>query len=179
VRSITIARNYAETLFELARRSGESIEAWGDLLDVTAAALGTPRIEVVLMSPRVPTEQKVRIVSDALKGAPRPFVLFLAAVIRRGRQVLLPTIADEYRAMLDRRLGRVRAGVTTARPVDEARQAEIVAKLSAGLGKEVIAGFAVDPAILGGTIVKIGDQVHDGSVRKRLGQLRRQLIAGT
>lgn len=177
MRAVTIARNYAETLFDLARRDG-AIEAWGDLMDVTAAALGTPKIEAVLMSPRVTTEQKVRIVSDALQGAPRPFVLFLAAVIRRGRQVLLPTIADEYRAMLDQSLGRVRAGVTTARPVDEARQAEIVAKLAAGLGKEVIAGFVVDPAILGGTIVKIGDQVYDGSVRKRLGRLKRQLIAG-
>lgn len=178
MRAITIARNYAETLFELARRAGGEIEAWGDLMDVTAAAMGTPKIEAMLMSPRVPTEQKVRIVSAALEGAPRPFVLFLAAVIRRGRQVLLSTIADEYRAMLDQSLGRVRAGITLARPVDEARKAEIVAKLAAGLGKEVIAGFAVDPAIIGGTIVKIGDQVYDGSVRKRLGRLRRQLIAG-
>lgn len=177
MRAVTIARNYAETLFELARRAGET-EAWGDLMDVTAAALGTPRIEAVLMTPRVATERKVRIVSDALEGAPGPFVLFLAAVIRRGRQVLLPTIADEYRAMLDQSLGRVRAGVTLARPADAARQAEIVAKLSAALGKEVLAGFVTDPAILGGTIVKIGDQVYDGSVRKRLGRLRRQLIAG-
>ena len=177
MRSVTIARNYAETLFDLARRDGAT-EAWGELMDTTAAAMGTDKVEAVLMSPRVTTEQKVRIVSDALAGAPRPFVQFLAAVLRRGRQVLLPTIADEYRAMLDQSLGRVRAGITMARPVDEARKAEIVAKLSAALGKEVIAGFAVDPAILGGTVVRIGDQVYDGSVRKRLGRLRRQLIAG-
>lgn len=177
MRSITIARNYAETLFELAGDAGQ-LEAWGDLIDVTAAAFATTTIEAAMMSPSVPVEQKVRIVSAALADAPRPYVLYLAAVIRRGRQVLLSAIADEYRVLLDQSLGRVRAGITLARPVDEARKAEIVARLASGLGKEVIAGFAVDPAILGGTIVKIGDQVFDGSVRKRLGRLRRQLITG-
>jgi F-type H+-transporting ATPase subunit delta len=174
---VTIARNYAETLFELARRA-DATSAWGELMDATAGALASPGIEAMLMSPRVPTEEKVRIVSEALRDAPKQFVLFLAAVIRRGRQPLLGTIADEYRLMLDQTLGRVRAGITLAQPADEARKAEIVQKLSAALGKEVIAGFAVDPAILGGTIVKIGDQVYDGSVRRRLGRLRRQLIAG-
>lgn len=177
MRSVTIARNYADTLFALATEAGAT-EAWGDLMDVTAAALGTPSIEAVLMSPRVTKEQKIRIVTEALDGAPKRFVLFLVAVIRRGRQALLGMVADEYRAMLDLQLGRVRAGVTVARQIDDARKGEIVARLQSALGKEVIAGFSVDPAILGGAIVRIGSQVYDGSVRKRLGRLRRQLITG-
>ncbi len=175
MRAVTIARNYAETLFELAKQA-EATTAWGELMDVTAAALQTPSIEAVLMSPRVATEQKIAIVSEALHDAPRPFVLFLVAVLRRGRQTLLGMIADEYGELLDVQLGRVRAGITTARPVDTARREEIMARLSKALDKAVIAGFVVDPAILGGTVIKIGSQVYDGSVRKRLGRLRRQLL---
>ncbi|MCB9504855.1 MAG: ATP synthase F1 subunit delta [Gemmatimonadales bacterium] len=175
MRDVTIARNYAETLFELASRA-EGVEGWGELLDATAAAMQAPKVESMLMSPRVHRDEKVRIVSDALREAPRPFVLFLVALIRRGRQYLIGTIADEYRVLADDKLGRVRASITLARDADPLTRQVISERLARAIGKDVIAGFVTDPAILGGTIVRIGDQVHDGSVRKRLGRLRRQLL---
>jgi F-type H+-transporting ATPase subunit delta len=177
VREVTIARNYAETLFELATRAG-GIEAWGGLLDETAAAMSSPGVEAMLMSPRVPREEKVRIVTGALAGAPEAFVLFLAAVIRRGRQLLIGPIADEYRVLADAELGRVRAGITLAREADPLSRQVIAERLSRAIGKEVIAGFVTDPAILGGTVVRIGDRVYDGSVRKRLSRLRQRLLSG-
>ncbi|MEO5826685.1 MAG: F0F1 ATP synthase subunit delta, partial [Gemmatimonadales bacterium] len=109
MRDVTIARNYAEALLELAERHG-SAEAWGELLEATAGALSTPSIEAVLMSPRVPKDRKIAIVADALKGAPATFVLFMAAVVRRNRQMVLGKVADEYRKLVDVRLNRVRAG---------------------------------------------------------------------
>lgn len=177
MREITIARNYAETLFVLGGKAGAA-QPYGELLDETAAAFATPGIEAALMSPRVTKEQKVTIVTTALQGAPKSFVLFVVAVIRRGRQLLIPMIADEYRVLLDAQLGRVRASITLARDADPLTRQVIAERLSKAIGKDVIAAFATDPAILGGTIVKIGDQVYDGSVRKRLGRLRRQLLAG-
>jgi F-type H+-transporting ATPase subunit delta len=177
VRPISIARNYADTLFELAS-TANAIEPWGELIDVTSAAMLAPSIEVVLMSPRVSREQKIAILSEALKDAPRQFTLFIIAMIRRGRQPLIGMVADEYRVLLDDRLGRVRAGITVAREIDEATKASFVARLAKAIDKEVIAGFVVDPAILGGTLVRIGDQIYDGTVRKRLSRLRRQLLTG-
>ncbi len=177
MRPVTIARNYAEALLTLAERA-EATEAWGDLLDATAAAMSTPSIEAAMVSPRVPKERKLVIVSEALSTAPRPFQLFVVAVVKRGRQLLLGRIADEYRVLVDAKLGRVRAGITLAREVDALAKQVITERLATAIGKEVIAGFAVDPAILGGTIVRIGDRVYDGSVRKRLGRLRQQLLAG-
>jgi F-type H+-transporting ATPase subunit delta len=70
----------------------------------------------------------------------------------------------------------VRAGITLAREADALTRNVITERLAKAIGKDVIAGFAVDPAILGGTIVRIGDRVYDGSVRKRLGRLRQQLL---
>lgn len=176
MREITIARNYAEALFELASQAA-GVEPWGELLDATAGAMAAPSIEAMLMSPRVHRDEKVRIVSEALSDAPRPFVLFLIAVIRRGRQQLIGAIADEYRVLADDKLGRVRASITLAREADPLARQVISERLAKAIGKDVIAGFVTDPTILGGTIVRIGDQVYDGSVRKRLGRLRRQLLA--
>lgn len=177
MRAVTIARNYAEVLLSLAE-TAQATEQWGELIDATAAAMSTPGIEAALVSPRVSKEQKAAIVTEALATAPRPFMHFVVTVVKRNRQLLLGLIADEYRALVDLKLGRVRAGITLARETDALTKNVITERLAKAIGKDVIAGFAVDPAILGGTIVRIGDRVYDGSVRKRLGRLRQQLIAG-
>jgi F-type H+-transporting ATPase subunit delta len=174
VRDVTIARNYAETLFELGTRAG-AVERYGEILDAAAAAFSAPSVEPMLMSPRVTKEEKARIVARALEGAPGPFVQFVVAVIRRGRQLLINTIADEYRVLLDAKLGRVRASITLARDADPLTRQQISERLAKAIGKDVIAAFTTDPAILGGTVVRIGDLVYDGSLRKRLGRLRRSL----
>ncbi len=175
MRDVTIARNYAETLLALAEEE-HALEPWAQLIDVTVAALQTPSIEAVLMTPRVPRDEKVKLVSEALQGAPRHFVLFIAAVIKRGRTVLLGQIADEYKDLVDDKMNRVRASVSVARDVDALTRQVIIERLSKAIGKNVIAGFATDPTLLGGITVRIGDRIYDGSVRKRLGVLRQALI---
>jgi F-type H+-transporting ATPase subunit delta len=177
LRSETIARNYAETLFELGERDGNT-ERYADLLDAVAAAIEqTPRVQAVLMSPKVPKSEKARILAGALQETPREFVLFLQAMIKRGRQQLLREIATEYLGLLDQKLDRVRAGVTLARTPDERLKRAIQDALSRQLGKQVIPAFTVDPEILGGTIVRVGERVLDGSVRRRMTKLRRQLLS--
>jgi F-type H+-transporting ATPase subunit delta len=178
VRSGIVARNYAETLFDLGERSGHT-DAFAELIDAVAGAVETtPEVQAVLMSPRVPKAEKARLLSAALEGSPREFVGFLQALVRRGRQRWLREIAAEYQALLDIRHNRVRAGVTLARPADESLQRAIQAALSRQLGKDVLAAFHVDPEILGGTVVRVGERIHDGSVRRRLTKLRRHLLSG-
>ena len=172
-----MARNYAEALFELGQRAG-SPERYADLMDAVAAAVETtPRVQAVLMSPRVPKSEKSRILGAAMKDAPRDFVLFLQALVRRGRHRILREIAHEYLVLLDQKLARVRAGVTLARKPDEKLQRTIQELLSRQLEKQVIAAYSVDPEILGGAIIRVGDRVLDGSVRRRMTKLRRQLLA--
>jgi F-type H+-transporting ATPase subunit delta len=176
LRSVTIARNYAEALFALGEGSGQTAR-YAELIDAVAGAIETtPQVQAVLMSPRVPKSEKSRVLAAALKDAPREFVLFLQAVVKRGRQQLLREIATECLAMLDLKLNRVRAGVTLARPADEKLQKSVQEELSRRLGKEVIASFSVDAEILGGAVVRVGERIHDGSVRRRLTKLRRQLL---
>lgn len=177
MRSESIALNYAQALFDLGSKAGSTAE-YGDLLDAVAGGIAAaPTVQAVLMSPRVTKAQKTRILSEALKDAPREFVLFLAAVVKRGRQALFSEMAREYEKLLDRKLNRVRAAVTVARPVDEAMRQRIGARLTEVVGKQVLTNFIEDPAILGGVVVRVGDRVFDGSIRRRMNLLRRQLLA--
>jgi F-type H+-transporting ATPase subunit delta len=176
VRNETIARNYAEALFDLAARSDQP-ERYADLIDAVAAAVETvPKIQAVLMSPRIPKSEKARFLGAALKSAPRDFVLWLQAVVKRGRQGILREVAAEYLALADEKLNRVRASVTLARQPDEKLRRSIEENLSRQLDKQVIAAYLVEPEILGGAIIRVGDRVLDGSVRRRMTKLRRHLL---
>ena len=177
MRAATIARNYAEALFELGEKSGRT-EEYAGLLEAIAGAIdSSPRAQMVMMSPKVTKQRKGQLLAASLPGAAREFVLFLQAVINRGRQLLLGEIANEYRGLLDTKFNRVRAGITVAREPSEMLRAEVTAALSKALGKEVLPTFFVDPDVLGGAVVRVGDRVLDGSVRRRLAHLRRQLLA--
>jgi F-type H+-transporting ATPase subunit delta len=144
---------------------------------VATAVETTPVVQGVLMSPRVPKAEKARLLASSLRDVPREFVLFLQALVKRGRQQLLREISDAYQGLLDVKLNRVRATVTLARPADEALRRSVAEALSRELGKEVLSTFTVDPEILGGTIVRVGERIHDGSIRRRMTKLRRQLLA--
>ena len=172
----TVARNYAEVLFDIAGRSGQP-ERYADLIDAVAAAVDTiPQVKAVLMSPRIPKSEKARFLGAALKDTPRDFVLWLQALVKRGRQGILREVASEYLALVDEKMNRVRASVTLARQPDEKLRKTIEENLGRQLDKQVIATYLVEPEILGGTIIRVGDRVLDGSVRRRMTKLRRQLL---
>ena len=115
----------------------------------------------------------------ALKGeAPAEFVRFLQAVVRRRRQGLLGEIALEYQVLLDTQLNRVHAGVTLTEEPDARTEKQIVERLTKALGREVRAYFRTDPRILGGVVVRVGDRILDGSVRRRLTALQRRMLTG-
>lgn len=173
MKSVTVARNYAEALFAAG-------EKYGDLLDAVAGAIGADeRIRVTLESPRVSKAAKGQILARALEGeAPAEFVRFLQAVVRRGRQGLLAEIAQEYQVLLDHKLNRVHAGVTLVDDADARTQKQVVERLTKSLGREVRAYFRADPRILGGVVVRVGDRIYDGSVRRRLTALQRRMLTG-
>lgn len=173
MKSITVARNYAEALFAVG-------DKYGALLDGVAGAVqADERISMVLESPRVSKDAKSKLLERALKKeAPREFVRFLQAVVRRGRQGLLAEIAQEYQVLLDEKLNRVHAGVTLADEPDARMQKQVVERLTKALGREVRAYFRSDPKILGGVVVRVGDRIFDGSVRRRLTALQRRMLTG-
>jgi len=177
VREPTIARNYAQALFDAGERSGDT-ERFAALLEAVAGAIeADDRIRVALDSPRVPKTLKQRVLHQALQHrAPEAFIRFLGAIVQRGRQGLLGEISAAYLVLVDVKLNRVHAGVVTAHPVDEALARDITARLQDAVRKTVVPHFDTDPRLLGGVIVRIGDRVFDGSLRRRMRLLRHRLL---
>jgi F-type H+-transporting ATPase subunit delta len=179
VKAATIARNYAEALFQAAEaHATATVEQYGALLDDLAGAIAADhRIGIALDSPRVAKATKARMLAASLRGvAPPEFIRFLQAVVYRGRQGLLAEIGRQYETLLDAKLNRVHAGITLARNADPRLEEQVVARLRTALGRDVRAHFRTDGSILGGIVVRVGDRVFDGSLRRKVAVLRRQLL---
>jgi F-type H+-transporting ATPase subunit delta len=174
----TIGRNYAETLLILAKREGQP-EEWGALIESIASAMQQNQtLKTFLESPKLAASRKIEILKAALgKRVPPLFLRFLETVIMKRRQMVIPEIAQEYRALIDESEDRVHANVTVAREPAEQEQNALIQQLSRLFGKRVVPHISINPAILGGVIVKVGDTVMDGSVRRRLASLRSRMLA--
>lgn len=180
MRDISIARNYSEALLALARKANDTA-GWGTLVSALGDAVAQDvTLRRFLEAPQVSASQKNEILGKALEGgmnAPKLFVRFVQKLVSNRRQMLLPEVAVEYHNLLDESEGRVHARVTVSREYDAAGREAIAKALTAALHKEVIPHLSVDPRILGGVVVRVGDTVMDGSVRRRLTKLREKLIA--
>ena len=174
----TIGRNYAETLLVLAKREGQQ-EEWGTLIESIALAMREDQtLRTFLESPKLAASRKIEILAKALgKRVPPVFLRFLETVIMKRRQMVIPAIASEYRALIDESEDRVHANVTVAREPAEPEREALARQLSRLFGKRVVPHISINPAILGGVIVKVGDTVMDGSVRRRLATLRSRMLA--
>jgi F-type H+-transporting ATPase subunit delta len=179
MRDSTIARNYAETLLVLATRA-EDLRGWGRMLsDVATAMQENPTLRLFLESPKVSAAQKNEVIGKAFSDRmPRLMMRFIQSLVSHRRQMLIPEIAEEYLNLVDAAEGRIHARVTVARETDDAGRDAIARQLSRVFGKDVVPHLTVDPAIMGGVIVHVGDTVLDGSVRKRLATLKRRMLTG-
>lgn len=178
MRDESIARNYAETLLSLAKKA-DDVDGWGVTMQGVADAFNTTAsLRNFLGSPKVSPAEKNAVLSKALADrTPRLFMRFVQMLVTKRRQMLIPAISSEYQNLLDREHGRVHATVTVARETSEEERKNIAAQLTKALGREVVAHLSVDPRIMGGVIVRYGDTVMDGSVRKRLATLKSRMIA--
>ena len=179
MRDATIARNYAEVLLALARKANNDLDGWGRMIADVADAMRTDaRFRRFLESPRVSEDDKNAVLARAFaaSAAPRNFVRFLHTLVNNRRQMLIPDVAVEYAKLVDEAEGRLHADVTVARASSPDEQRAIAAQLSRALGKQVVPHVRVNPAILGGVVVRVGDTVMDGSVRRRLATLRNRLV---
>ncbi|HJQ12979.1 MAG TPA: ATP synthase F1 subunit delta [Gemmatimonadaceae bacterium] len=174
----TIGRNYAEALIALARKSGD-IEQYGELINAIAVAMGEDQtLRTFLESPKLAASQKIDILEKALgKKVPKLFLRYVETVIQKRRQMLIPAIATEYQALLDEAEDRLHANVTVAREPTEPERDALARQLSRLFGKRVVPHINTNPAIGGGLIVRVGDTVMDGSVRRRLSVLKQRMLA--
>ena len=177
MRDETVSKNYAETLFALGEKHG-AIEDYGAALDAVARLIDeNVKFRLFLETPRIEDKQRKAVVKKAFDGKmPANVVNFVLVTIDKRRQRLLREISRQYHTLLDAHLGREHVEVTLARATDDATEKLIASKLTGILGKEAIPHFRVKPEIIGGLLVRTGNTIYDGSIRRRLDDMRRQLL---
>ena len=177
MRDETVARPYAETLFALAERH-EGLEAFGRGIDIVAGLLDqNPGFRLFLETPRIDADAKKELIQKVFSPElPPQLVDFLLVTIDKRRQRLLRQMAQHFRELVDEREGRAHVDVTVARQPDGATLDLLTRRLSDLIGATAVPHVRVRPEILGGIIVRAGDTIYDGSVRRRLDGMRRQLL---
>jgi F-type H+-transporting ATPase subunit delta len=175
-----VTRSYAEALVNAAEHEGQVEAVLQDLESIASDVLrANPRFAAVLESPLVSPLEKDRILVDTFEGRALPTVVrFLRVLNRHGRLGSLAAIARGARALWDRRENRREVFVRSAVPLDDAQQAALRDRLARMLNATPVVRLAVDPALIGGLVVQVGDDVYDASIRNRLEQLRQRLIEG-
>ena len=174
----TAARRYAEAAFEIAERDG-SVDAWRSDLATAAELLGDERIARHLSNPAVPLEQREKLVGDVLAKRVSPQVRNLVSLqLRRGRTHEIRRVADEFRRLDNKRQGITVATATAAAALTPDEVRTLTTRLEQFTGGRVELEVQVDPSLLGGLVVRVGDRLIDGSVRGRLERLRNQLVSG-
>jgi F-type H+-transporting ATPase subunit delta len=183
-RPSTAARRYAEAVFEIARRDGTE-DAWQTALDAAWQVLGPADVLRIVENPAIPLPERQEAVGAVLaaKTTTAPPVKaqlanLLGALVARRRVSLVPAIAGEYGRLLDRQRGIAAAVVTSAAPLSAEETEAIAARVASLAGTKVSLRTAVDPALIGGVTVRIGDRLIDASVRGRLERLRERIVAG-
>lgn len=177
MRDPTLARNYAEALFELAERHDAHDEYLHASALLTEVLEANPRVRQFLEMPKLDTRAKQQALRQALTGRVPPlFINFLLVVLAKRRQRLLPEIGREYAALLDEKLGRMHVQVVLAHQPDAETTGRIARELTRILGRTAIPHVRVDPGIMGGIVVRYGDRILDGSIRRRLMGLRARLL---
>jgi F-type H+-transporting ATPase subunit delta len=169
------AKRYARAIFELAGEQGQ-VDEWASRLVTVRDVLSHPDVRAVLVNPSIAVRRRQDAAASLLEQRAGPEGVNLAKLVVGANRVRdLDAIIEEYGRLADEAAGRVRATATTAVPLDPVETDELVSSLSRKLGREVRLESRVDPAIVGGLVLRIGDRVIDASVATRLQQLRRQL----
>lgn len=170
---------YAAALFEIARAEGEVERVGDELFRFSRIVEGNAELRSALTDPGSPGEAKERIVTELLGTQAHPVTIRLVSVlVDAGRARDIGRIVDRFVATASEHGQAAVAEVRVAAPITDDQRTRLAEALSAAKGRPIDVKVIVDPSVLGGVITTIGDEVIDGSVRRRLDQLRASLLAG-
>ncbi|HXN65260.1 MAG TPA: ATP synthase F1 subunit delta [Candidatus Acidoferrales bacterium] len=178
-----IAGRYAAAMFEAALAHGAAEQVRGTLESLGAVISESNDLRLFLANPGVPMTARLAVMEkllDRLDTAPaaRPLLRnFLKVLVDHRRTSLLPEIASEYVAKLNRHLGVSEVEVTSAVSLEQEKRTRLEQALAQSTQHKIAAQYDVDPALVGGAVVRIGSTIYDGSVSEQLRRLEQSLIS--
>ena len=182
----TIARPYAQAVFEVAQENG-ALDELSTSLAAGKALLEDGRVEAFLSNPALNDAQRLEFLEGLFAtavGADSVFAgknahgrNFLRLLLEYGRVSVLPEISDHFEVLKANVENSIDVTVTAAAPLSDAQQDEIVAALRKRFGRDVVLATKIDESLIGGAVIRAGDVVIDGSLRARLEGLANALVA--
>jgi F-type H+-transporting ATPase subunit delta len=170
-----IAQVYARSLFEVAKEQSKIDEIREQLGTFADALAEDHNLQVFFFSPYFSTKEKSEGLDKALDGADEVFTNFLKLLIENHRMPVVFRVRRAYEALWEDENQLLPVSVTSAVELDESTVSQIGDRIAGQTGRKVELSAQVDPDILGGIVVRVGNQVLDASVRNRLEQLRKQV----
>lgn len=168
---------YAKALLGFGQQAGNLDALTAQLDGVVDVIESLPDLQAALESPRISLAQKTGLLDKAFAGRIEgPMLNFLKVVAEKGRLDCLPAIRAAAHRLHDEMAGRVQAELITAIPVDESVHQKLQDRLGSLLGKQVVLTASVDPHVIGGMVVRVGDTVYDGSVANQLQRVRNRAV---
>ncbi|MEO5573165.1 MAG: F0F1 ATP synthase subunit delta [Gammaproteobacteria bacterium] len=173
----TVARPYAQALFDLARTQPEGLKAWSQMLHSAASVVADPQVQALIGDPRISKEQLASLVlgvsGDLLNGAAQNFIKLL---VENRRLDVLPEIVALYEVQRAEAENTTVAEIVSAYPLTDEQQRKIAGALQKRLGRTISLRNTVDKELLGGAVIRAGDTVIDGSARGQLERLANVLV---
>ena len=174
-----VARVYAEALLDVAAQRDQADDIGQELEALVSEVFdGAPEVEATLGSPVVKRSVKTPLLATVFKGQVSDLLFnFLNVLNSKDRLSLVRHVSAAYRDLLDQRAKRLRVKVRSAVPLTDGQTEQLIQAIGQATGLDPVVSAQIDPALLGGMIVQVGDQVFDSSVRTRVESIRNQLLA--
>ncbi|MBU8905887.1 F0F1 ATP synthase subunit delta [Desertibacillus haloalkaliphilus] len=175
-----VANRYAVALFQLAKERGQLEPISEELQQVKEVVESTPELEQLLEHPKVTSQKKKNLIQDTLaSGLSESVVNTLLLLIERGRiNIILPLI-DKYQQLANDERGIANATIYSVKPLTEEEKNQFSQGFAKKIGKNTLyVENIIDQDLIGGVKIRIGDRIFDGSVKRQLDRLERQLISG-
>lgn len=176
--NVQLAKKYAVAMFELAQEEEKLVEYGRQLADIRSLMQTQPLLKAFLSNPQVQPSDKKQLLNKVLgDDVAKSVHNFMLLLIDKHRIALIEEIVGEYEALSNQARNIVVAHVTTASPLNQKQQTALTAKLKAITDKDIQLKTHIDPSIIGGVVVKMGDRLIDGSVTSQIKSLEKQLMA--
>lgn len=175
----TIARPYAEALFRVASESSAgNLGAWSELVSEMGQVAANPEMVALAHDPNVPGDKLAELFLSVLKSPVNDEARrFVQLLVDNDRLTVLPEIAEQFHALKNAREGSADVEIASAFPLEGNTLSELVAALERKFGRKLVPTVTVDPSLIGGVRVQVGDEVLDTSVRARLAAMQASLTA--
>jgi len=176
--SIVVAKRYADALFQLANEKDNSENIQKELHTVQEVFQENKKLATILNHPRVNKDEKMKVIDDAFNSLNKEVVNIIKLLVERHRINSIVSVIEHYNYLYNEANGIASATVYSVRPLTESETTELESSLKSQFNKSSITiNNIVDPSIIGGMKIRVGNTIYDGSISGRLNRIKHNLVS--